>query len=444
MAKKKFEELLEFLKTAKRVEATGFSDEVQVKTYLTEKEKLIEDVAHAIEELSAEQEAEIGALKAQVGGLAESLKKETKTPEFSQEDMLANIGKLVSATFRKDFDQMIQLGMTPQNRGSSDQDWTDPRSISFDKDHKRFVNKDSLGSPLGGTTDGQYVINTIYERELMKYAQKQSAMMGKVRTIPMAGNTISWPTLDRYNTHLYWHNNPQGSGGNYKEAGKPAFGPRVELTCQTLAGWIPWYDLFQDDIQVNVQIGQLFLEMFTEQYGQEFDYQCLFANAAPFTGIFSATGAREHVVSGASPTAVTLEDLTNAPLKVPSIDRVNGMWIVSEDFVSWLAAHKNVIGDYAWMSPIEGSRPGMIAGKPYIEVPSMKSIFDVTENERFAWFGNPQDIWHGNRMGVELRTFRETESSLLNGEEFIRFRKRDGFKVVRTDRSVFLKTAARS
>jgi len=443
MAKKKFEELLESLKTAKRVEATGFSDDTQVKAYLTEKEKLIEDVAHAIEELSGEQEAEIGALKAQITGLVESLKKDTKTPEFSQEDMLANIGKLVSATFRKDFDQMIALGMTPQARGASDQEWTDPRSIRFDKDHNRFVNKDPVGSPFGGTTDGQYVINTIYERELMKYAQKQSAMMGKVRTIPMSGNTISWPTLDRFNTHLYWHTNTQGNPA-YKEAGRPSFGPRVELTCQTLAGWIPWYDLFQDDIQVNVQIGTLFLEMFTEQYGQEFDYQCLFANAAPFTGIFAATGAREHVVAGASPTAVSLEDLTQAPLKVPAIDRVNGVWIVSEDFVSWLAAHKNALGDYAWMSPVEGGRPGMIAGKPYIEVPTMKSIFDVTENERFAWFGNLQDIWHGNRMGVELRTFRETEASLLHGEEFIRFRKRDGFKVVRTDRSVFLKTSARS
>jgi HK97 family phage major capsid protein len=259
----------------------------------------------------------------------------------------------------------------------------------------------------------------------------------------MAGNTISWPTLDRYNTHLYWHTNTQGLP-NYREAGKPVFGARVELTCQTLAGWIPWYDLFQDDIQVNVQIGTLFLEMFAEQYGQEFDYQCLFANAAPFTGIFAATGAREHVVSGSTPMSINLEDLTNAPLKVPVQDRVNGIWIVSEDFVSWLAAHKNAIGDYAWMPPMEGQRPGMIAGKPYVEVPTMKSIHDVHESERFAWFGNPQDIWHGNRMGIELRTFRETEASLLNGEEFIRFRKRDGFKATRTDRSVFLKTAARS
>lgn len=442
MPQKKYEVLLDALKKAKKVEATGFSDETQVKTYLEEKEGLLASAAEAIEELAAESDAQIGALKTQVEAITKSLKEKTEVKELDHTAMLANLGKLVSAQFRKEFDVVAELGSTPQMKTGPDIDWTESRNFKWDKDGRRFLTRDPVGSPFGGTTDGQYVINTIYERELIRYATKKSAMMDLVRTIPMAGNTISWPTLDRFATRLYWHTNTQGNPA-YREAGKPSFGTRVELTCQTLAGWIPWYDLFQDDIQVNVEIGQLFLEMFAEQYGQEFDYQCLLANSAPFTGIFPAGGYKEHILSGSTPMSVTLDDLHQAPLKVPKEDRVDGMWIVSEDFVTWLASARNAIGDYAWMPPQEGGRPGKIAGHPYVEVGLLPGIAEVKEGEAFAWFGNPKDIWHGNRMGIELRTYRETESNLLHGEEFIRFRKRDGFKVTRPDRAVVLKTRPR-
>jgi HK97 family phage major capsid protein len=440
---KKYEDLLDALKTAKKVESVGFSTPDQVKEYLQEKEGLLESSAKAIEELASSHEAEVGAIKAQLEALKAQIEKPTTVKELSRDDMLANIGKLVSASFRKDFKSMAELGAVPNPKTGSDQEWINPRSVLYDKDREKFVNKDPVGSPFGGTTDGQYVINTIYERELIRYAAKQSAMMGKVRTIPMAGNTISWPSLNRNSGNLYWHTNTQGNPA-YREAGKPVFGPRVELTCQTLAGWIPWYDLFQDDIQVNVEIGSLFLEFFSELYGQEFDRQCLFASADPFSGIFVNTGTQVHTVAGASPMSITLDDLTQAPLKVPVQDREAGMWIVSEDFVSWIASRRNALGDYAWMPPQEGGRPGSIAGKPYIEVPSMKSIHEVDAGEPFAWFGDPRKhIWHGNRMGVEIRSFKETESGLLYGEEFIRFRKRDGFTNIRMDQTVLLKTAPR-
>jgi len=438
--------LLEALKTAKKVEAAGFSTPDEVKTYLAEKEALMDSVAKAMDAINETQSAEIGALKAQVEGLKASITTNQEPKILSQETILADIGKMVTAICRRD---TVTIGenkyATPNLKSGVDMDWTRERAVSFDKNGGRFVNRDPTGTPVGQGTDGQYVINTIYERELLRYANKQSAMMGQVRTVPMIGNTLSWPTLDKVSGNLTWHNNPQGDNHPYREVGRPSFGARVELTCQTLAGWIPWYDMFQDDIQVNVQIGQLFMEMFAEIYGQEFDYQVLFASSDPFTGLFKAAGTLEYTISGSTPMATVLDDLVNAPLRVRFEDRSKGLWIVSEDFVTWLAANRNALGDYVWQSPIEGQRPGQIAGRPYIEVHNqMKSIHEVGAGEAFAWYGDPKQVmWHGDRMGIEIRSYRETTENMLYGEEFIRFRKRDGFKAVQTDKAVLLKTAAR-
>jgi hypothetical protein len=45
----------------------------------------------------------------------------------------------------------------------------------------------------------------------------------------------------------------------------------VELKVYTLAGFIPRYDEFEEDAFTD--LGSIFLEEFTESYGQEFDRQ---------------------------------------------------------------------------------------------------------------------------------------------------------------------------
>jgi HK97 family phage major capsid protein len=447
--------LLEALKNAKKVAAAGFTSIDETKAYLQEREALVEQAAYALEDIGEAHDADIKALKTQINSLREELKAPAQIRERTSDEVLASVGKMVGAIFRKDTQTLGRLDMARPNpvKGADDQEWAAQRDLMFDKAQDKFISRAPVGNPFGGNDDGQYVINPIFERDLLRYAVRSSVMMGKIRTVPMFANEHSWPTLKRHRGNLRWHGNIQGptasgspslTGGPYQEAGKPQFGERVVLTCKTLAGWIPWYDMFSDDIQVNIEIGALFLEFFAELYGMEFDYQVLFAQANPFTGIFKEPGAREYTISGATPMSTVLDDLTQAPLTIPKQDRENGIWIVSEDFVSWLAANRNAIGDYAWIPPMEGQRPGRIAGKEYIEFPSdYLSIHEVDAGQPFAWFGNPRNIWHGNRMGTELRTFRETESGLLYGEEFIRFRKRDAFKVVQTENSVLLKTAPR-
>lgn len=437
MNKELLEALIKKIKEARRVQAAGFKDEADSKEYLVEREILIDEVAKVLTDIETAFDQELGALKAQ---LADASKKLTPVVEpMSKDKMFADIGKFVRAAWVRNSKSVEETGGFV-NKKERSFDW-DERALVMDKNGG--IQRAALGDPTGSGTDGQYIINPVYERELFRYATERSDMMSIVRHLPMRDRTLSWPTLNPHKGQLFWHTT---YGSAYKQAGKPEFGGRVEMTANTLAGYIPWFDEFAEDIQVNVELGQLFYEMFAELYATEFDYQVLTADSDPYKGVFKMTGAGEclkRFVAGTSPTAVQVEDLRNVPLSIPRRERGEGLWIVSEDFVSHLMSMRNAVGDFLITPPLDATRPGKIVGFPYIEARLAPSMGDVKPGEAFAWFGNPRKhLWHGDRKAVEIRAFRETEQSLLHGEEFLRFRKRDAFKVVQPDLSVLLCTRA--
>ena len=84
----------------------------------------------------------------------------------------------------------------------------------------------------------------------------------------------------------------------------------------------------------------------------------------------------------------------------------------------------------------------MIDGYRYHDVSILPQFADIKEDTPFAIFMNPKKIVHGNRKGIEIKRFDGTTESLEYGENFLRFRKRDGFLVTRPAANiVILKTA---
>ena len=198
MPQKKYEVLLDALKKAKKVEATGFSDETQVKTYLEEKEGLLASAAEAIEELAAESDAQIGALKTQVEAITKSLKEKTVVKELDHTEMLANLGKLVSAQFRKEFDVVAELGSTPQMKTGPDIDWTESRNFKWDKDAV-FICEQDINGDVGVEPPMQVQDNM----NMLSYLDSdcdEIAGTGRVmRGEPMGGRTSSSEATNAYN-----------------------------------------------------------------------------------------------------------------------------------------------------------------------------------------------------------------------------------------------------
>jgi HK97 family phage major capsid protein len=423
------------LAAMKKIEAAGFTDPARAAEYFKEKEIILEDIVKALETVTEGQEQETEALKSTVKGLREELKGQAASPkELSRRELCYGLGRGIAAAWAGNHKALADLSFSPNLKADN---WTNPKDVTWGEKGWNIVEKAPLGTPMGNVaTNDQYLINPIYETEIMQDVAKKSVMKNLVRHRPMMGPSIFLPTRDRGGVQLHWLT----AYGQQIAGSKPQGAQRVELKAYTLAGFIPWYDEFEEDVFTD--LGSMFIDEFTEVYGQEFDRQCLLANADPFTGAMKAAGVITVTLGSADIKALTWKDFRDAVYKVPVEERIDCAWFLNETVLNHIANIEDANGRPIWRRPTE-AMPGRLDLYPYHEVRIMPQIADIGANTAFAIFMNPKRIQHGNRKGIEIKRFDQTTESMEYGELFLRFRKRDGFLVTRpAGNMVILKTKA--
>ncbi|MDA3957461.1 phage major capsid protein [Oceanispirochaeta sp.] len=425
--KELLKKLMGLLETMKRIETDGFPDEGKAKQYFEEKEEILEAMAQALGQMDKDHTLEIEGLKGTIKLLKETVKGQAGSPKIlSLEEFHYNLGKTIAGVWRNNQSLLGELKSIPNFKGES---WVNPKDLSWEAG-KGWTSKASLGTPMGDmVSNDQYLINPIYETQIMTDARKNSIMMGLVSNRPMSGPSLFLPQRDRGGILLNWLT----SYGQQITDSKPSMGQRVELKAYTLAGFIPWFDEFEEDIYAD--LGQMFVEEFTDAYGQEFDKQCLIADAAPFTGALACEGIVSHFIKSSSPYGLTYLDFREAVLKVPAEERRQCSWFLHESILSRVTSLQDSDGRPVWRGPTDG-KPGLLDGYPYHECDMMPQGSEIKKNEPFAIFMNPKRIQHGNRKGLELKRFDGTTESLQYGEIFLRFRKRDGFLITRPEKNM--------
>jgi len=422
------------LATMKKIELTGFTNTETATAYFQEKEIILEGIVKTLETITVQETSEVEALKSTVKALREDIKGQAKSPrELSRRELLYNLGKGIAAAWSGNHKTLADLAFSPNLKSDN---WTNPKDVSW-SEKGWTVSKAALGEPMGNmATNDQYLINPIFETEIMTEVAKKSVMMSLVRHRPMMGPSIFLPTRDRGGVQLNWLT----AYGQKIEGSKPKGAERVELKAYTLAGYIPWFDEFEEDVFVD--LGAMFVDEFLETYGQEFDRQCLLADNDPFTGAMACSDVTEVTIKGNSIDDLTWKDFRDAVYKVPAEERKDCAWFLNETVLNHIASIEDTTGRPIWRGPTE-AMPGRLDLYPYHEVSILPQIADIEEDQAFAIFMNPKRIQHGNRRGIELKKFDATTESLEYGELFLRFRKRDGFLVTRPKGNmVILKTKA--
>ncbi|GHV25425.1 hypothetical protein AGMMS4952_03120 [Spirochaetia bacterium] len=420
------------------IEKAGFSDPAKAEQYFKEKEQILEDIVKVLETVTGDQAAETEALKQTVKELRGDIKVQAANPrELSRRELCYRLGKALAAAWGGNHGALAELNFTPNLKAEN---WTNPHDVSWSEKGWKLsgvAEKAALGSPMGNlATNEQYLINPIYETEIMQDAAKKSVMMGLVRNRPMMGPSIMLPTRDRGGVQLHWLT----AYGQQIIGSKPRGAERVELKAYTLAGYIPWYDEFEEDVFVD--LGAMFMDEFTEVYGQEFDRQCLLADDDPFTGAMEAAGTVKVSIAGATVNDLTWKDFRDAVYKIPAEERKDCAWFLNETVLNHVANIEDTTGRPIWRRPME-AMPGKLDLYPYHEVGILPQMADIGADTPFAIFMNPKRIQHGNRKGIEIRKFDQTTESLEYGELFLRFRKRDGFLVTRPENNIIvMKTKA--
>jgi HK97 family phage major capsid protein len=427
------------LAAMKKIELTGFTNTETATAYFQEKEKILEGIVKTLETVTVQETAEVEALKATVGELRKALKTQAAGPrELTRRELLFSLGKGIAAAWAGNHKTLADLSFSPNLKADN---WTNPRDVSWgDKGWHLTggqVQKAALGDPMGsiGTNTGeQFLINPMYETEIITEAAKKSVMMNLVRHRPMMGPSIFLPTKDRGGVQLHWLT----AYGQQITGSKPKGAERVELKAYTLAGYIPWYDEFEEDVYID--LGAMFVDEFIEVYGQEFDRQCLLADDDPFTGAMACAGVTEVPVAANSIAGLSWKDFRDAVYKIPAEERKDCAWFLNETVLNHIASIEDSTGRPIWRRPME-AMPGKLDLYPYHEVSILPQFSAIGADEVFAVFMNPKRIQHGNRKGIEIKKFDATTESMEYGELFLRFRKRDGFLVAKPQGNiVVLKT----
>ncbi|AEF82118.1 phage major capsid protein [Leadbettera azotonutricia] len=433
MGNEELEAVKKALAAMKKIELTGFTNTETATAYFKEKEMILEGIVKTMETITVQESSEMEALKATVKSLRDELKGRAANPrELTRKELQYRLGKALAAAWTGNHGALAELSFTPNLKADN---WTNPRDVSWGEKGWNVNEKAALGSPMGNlSTNDQYLINPIYETEIMQDAAKKSVMMPLVRHRPMMGPSIFLPTRDRGGVQLHWLT----AYGQQITGSKPQGAQRVELKAYTLAGYIPWYDEFEEDVFID--LGAMFIDEFTEVYGQEFDRQCLLADDDPFTGAMAVDGAEEVEIAGADINGLTWKDFRDAVYRVPAEERKDCAWFLHETVLNHIANIEDADGRPIWRRPTE-AMPGKLDLYPYHEVSIMPQIGAVENDTPFAIFMNPKRIQHGNRKGIEIKKFDGTTESMEYGELFLRFRKRDGFLVTRpSGNMVILKT----
>ena len=422
------------LSNMKSLVPTEAASPEQIKKYFTETEEIIDGILKTALAQDDATTTQIEGIHDTIKELRNLLKKtDANMQPLSYRDICYNMGKALVAAWNKDEQTLGELKFCPNIRAEK---WNNPKDFSWEVGKGFVPSKAVLGEPIGNLANNdQYLINPIYEDTIMQEAAKQSMMMNLVSHRPMNGPSIFIPERDRGGIELKWLT----TYGQKIDATKSNMPTRKELKAYTLAGYVPFFDEFGEDVFVD--LGKMFLEDFTEAYGQEFDRQCLIADDDPFTGAINMENAEVHAIASTDISTLSYLDFRAAELKVEPEERKFCKWFVNETVLNHITNIQDDNGNPIWRKPWEGM-PGRIDGYDVVESRLLPQFADITADTAFAIFMNPKRIIHGNRKGIEIKRFDETTEGLEYGELFMRFRKRDGFLITRPAHNmVLLKTA---
>jgi len=433
------DELLKAIKqklaVMKKIEETGFTDPSKAAEYFKDKELLLEEIAKTLETVTSNQSTQITALEGTIKSLRDDIKNQAAYPkELTQKEFFYKLGRGIAATYRGNNSTLAELGFTP-NYGV--ENWTNPRDVNWVMGKGWIAHRAATGDPMGDmSTSDKFLILPSFETELVSIAEKKSVMMSLVESSSMSTASVIIPVEEAVDVNLEWLT---AYGDEIHEVEQPKI-ERVELKALTCAGFVRFYDEFDEDSFVD--LGKLFVKKFIGSYSREFDKQCLIADNAPFTGALATNRAITVATKSSSISNVTWEDFRDAVQKVPAEERNGCRWFLHETVVNHVMNLKDANGNPILRRPME-KMPGVIDLYPYHESHIMPQFSEIEDDTPFAVFMNPQRINHRNRKGIELKKFDGTMESLKFGTNALRFRKRDAFGlVIPKDHMVILKTKA--
>lgn len=286
------------------------------------------------------------------------------------------------------------------------------------------------GDDSVGAFYGSYTVPVDYNGEIARVALDNSQMMSRVRNVPISGLTSYWPiTTDELAFTAVTNQNTDKTVDDLTLS-------RATLTTLTYAAYITIIEEFVEDTLSD--IGGVIRDMFGEAWGKKFDTIALADST--YGAIALATNAVTMGSGQATFDSITLADAVEMVGELNTAAKRNGaeffMHITTFDS---LENEMDAQGRYLLRQPQEGA-PYRIKGHTVVPTDGAPSTSAVST--KFAGFGNPKYIYHGERVGFEFKIYDQTQSAMESGQIFLRARTRHAFTLALPAAWVSLATSA--
>jgi len=401
-----------------------FADEIEKKISDVEKEAV---KAGDIELMKKDNED----LKVTQDNLIKQLEeiKEAQMSRFvskSEDEKKHDLAIFMLATGQKDYETIVKMGGKIVK--TSDQgEWTD---IGWQSKAAPDV-----GTPKrGDVVTGSIMIPNELSAEMLRIPGDPSGLMDKVRTVPMNVRKITFPkTLTGVDSTWVTNEITAKTETNPTETS-------VDLECETYAAWTGITQEFTEDLIIDYT--QYLAQLFREDWANEYDKQLLTASAAPFTGITVNTSAEYNTMASTSFNAIKASDILNTIGKLTTQSKRNGASFIMHVTIYDLL--KSLVTDAGTpiFATMQGIQPQTLYGYPVIFSDAMPDKAASAADTGFVAFGNPKNLMHGDRIGMQFRIFGETMDTLIYDRTYLQVRMRQGFVAANPEGFAILKTKA--
>jgi len=391
------------------------------------------------EKMAAERDAKIEVLEAsnadkdaKIEKLTEAVEKQAdltiiKKHKWEDEDTKEGkdyrFGKMLYAISHRDANTLAQMGLE--------------KVQSTGREFKTYsLGKADLGTPLTGDasgTDWQYAIPAyIYATDFLRVMDVTSEVIPYITKIPMSNRLIRYPTQGSTVFEFTYVTNEVTD----KTEQKPTIS-YVDLECETWAGWVGVTDELMEDTFLD--IGGILRMQAVEDLQYTIEEQTLNGSGSPFTGALRNTSVVSSVIDSTTFDGVTWADLlTGIEALTTKKQRVGAAFVMHPTVWDILASKQDGSGRY-FFDPTRAV-PRTAWGYPVLLSDACPSTSAVST--AFILFGNLKHIYHGTRMGMEIKYFDSTMYAVQDDENFFRIRTRFGDVVSLPTNFVAITTAA--
>ena len=379
----------------------------------------------ALETKGEEKDAEIAKLNEAIEKQAEFtiIKKNKWEDEDTEEGKNYRFGKMLYAISHRDIDTLAKMGLEKMQ--------------STGREFKTYsLGKTDLGTPLTGDasgTDWQYAIPAyIYATDFLRVMDVASEIIPQITKIPMSNRLIRYPTQGSTVFEFTHVTNEVTS----KTEQLPTIS-YVDLECETFAGWVGVTDELMEDTFLD--IGGILRMQAVEDLQYTIEEQTLNGSGSPFTGALQNTSTVSSVIDGTTFDSVEWADLLAAiELLTTKKQRVGASFVMHPTVWDILASKQDAVGRYRFDPQRAIARSAW--GYPVLLSDACPSTSAVST--AFILFGNLKHIYHGTRMGMEIKYFDATMYAVQDDENFFRIRTRFGDVVSLPLNFVAITTAA--